>query len=94
MTQKKTVLYVNNTDYFTDTWMNVVDHDRRRIPSVGRCVRSLDLEGPQVCFWVHTRAIHQRQTGQEQHLLLMLHGAECRDVHSDGIDAVQVNKKL
>jgi len=69
--------------------MDVVDHDSRRIRSGGGCVRSLDLEGPQVSFWVLATAIHQRQTGQEQHLLLMLHGTECRDVHSNCIDAKQ-----
>ena len=73
------------------TRMNEVDHDRRRIRSGDGSVRSLDLECPQVSFWVLARAITQRQTGQEQHLLLMRHGTECRDVHSDGVDAVQVN---
>ena len=78
--------------------MHVVDHHRRGIHrvggwshSIGGCVRSLDLECPQVRFWVLARAIPQRQTGQEQHLLLIIHGTECRDVHAHGIDTVHTN---
>ena len=72
-------------------WMNVVNRDRRRIPSGDGWSRSLDLEGPHVRFWVLARAIPQRQTGQEQHLLLILHGTEGRDVHAHGIDTVHTN---
>ena len=39
---------------YVSTWVDVVDHDSRRIPSEDGCVRSLDLEGPQVWFWVLT----------------------------------------
>ena len=48
--------------------MNEVDHDRRRIRSGDGWSRSLDVEGPQVWFWVLARTTRQRQTGQEQHL--------------------------
>ena len=71
--------------------MHVVDHHRRGIHRVGGCVRSLDLEGPQVWVRVLARAIRQRQTGQEQHLLLILHGTECLDVHAHGIDTIHIN---
>ena len=42
------------------TWMDVVDHDGRRavFPSGDGFTRSLDLEGPQVRFWVLAREIH------------------------------------
>ena len=74
--------------------MNVVDHDRRRIRSGDGCVRSLDVEGPQVWFWVLARATHQRQTGQEQDILLIRHAIELPDFHTDGIDAMQENTKV
>ena len=81
--------------------MHVVDQHRRGIHRVGGwshrvggCVRSLDLEGPQVWFWVLTRAIHQRQTGQEQDTLLIRHAIELADFDTDGIDAMQENRKF
>ena len=74
--------------------MNVVDHDRPRIPSGDGCVRSLDVEGPQVWFWVLARATHQRQTGQEQDILLIQHAMEFANFHTDGIDAMQENTKV
>ena len=81
--------------------MHVVDHHRRGIHrvggwshSVGRCVRSLDLEAPQVWFWVLTRATHQRQTGQEQNILLIRHAMKLANFHTDGIDAIQGNTKV
>ena len=74
------------TQYFTNTGMNVVNHDRWCIHSRNGWNRSLDLEGPHIWFWVHTRTIHQRQTGQEQHLLLPRHGTKRRDIDSHGID--------
>ena len=75
-------------------WMNVVNRDRRRIPSGDGWSRSLDLEGPQVCFWVLTRAIHQRQTGQQQHCLLIPHATDMANFDTDGIDAIQENIKF
>ena len=57
--------------------MHIVDHDRRRIHRGDGSVRSLDLDGPQVWFWVLTRAIHQRQTGQKQHLGDWTDGSVC-----------------
>ena len=74
--------------------MDVVYHDRRRIPSSDGSVRSLDVEGPQVWFWVLTRATHQRQTGQEQDILLIRHAMELADFDTDGIDAMQENRKF
>ena len=67
--------------------MHVVDHHRRGIHRVGGRSRSLDLECPHVRFWVLARAIPQRQTGQEQHLLLIPHGTEPSNVDTDRIDA-------
>ena len=81
-------LGVNNV-IMQGTWMNIINHGGWRFPSGDSCVRSLDLEGPQVWFRVYTALIHQRQTGQEQDLLLLRHGTEGRDVHSDGVDAVR-----
>ena len=72
--------------------MHVVDHHRRGIHRVGGWSRSLDLECPHVRFWVLARAIRQRQTGQEQHLLLIQHGTELSNVDTHGIDAVQASK--
>ena len=74
--------------------MHVVDHDRRRFPSGDGCVRSLDLEGPQVWFWVLARATHQRQTGQEQDIFLIRHAMEFANFDTDGIDAIQGNAKV
>ena len=93
MTQQ-TVVYMNKTHCLTNTWMNVVDHDRRRIHSGDGCVRSLDLEGPQVWFWVLARATHQRQTGQEQHILLLRHAIELAKFDTDGIDTIQEKTKF
>ena len=75
-------------------WMNVVDHDRRQIPSGEGCARCLDLEGPQVWFWVLARAIHQRQTGQEQDILLIRHAIKLTNFDTDGINAIQENTKF
>ena len=75
-------------------WMDVVYHGRRRLPSDDGSVRSLDLEGPQVRFGVLARAIHQRQTGQEQDILLIHHTMELTNFHTDCIDAVQENTKF
>ena len=79
--------------HYICTRMNVVDHDRRGIHSVGGWSRSLDFECPQVRFWVFSRAIHQRQTGQKHDLLLIRHGTEGRDIDSHGIDTTQTWRK-
>ena len=76
--------------------MGIVNHHRRRFVfhTVGRYGRSLDLEGPQVWFWVLARAIHQRQTGQEQDILLKRHATELTHFDADGIDAMQENTNV
>ena len=74
--------------------MDVIYHDSRRLPSGDGCVRSLDLEGPQVRFWVLARATHQRQTGQEQDIFLIRHAIKLADFDTDGIDAIQENTKV
>merc|ERR1719362_857915 len=75
--------------YRFPVWMDIINHDGTRIRSGGGCVRSFDLGGPHVWFRVYTALIHQRQTRQEQDLLLLCYGTKGSDVHSDGVDAKQ-----
>ena len=60
--------YLRVSESLLDTWMYVVDHGRRWIHSVGRCFGSLDIEDPQVCFWVFARVIYPPPSSLEKPL--------------------------